>query len=136
MVTVTPLTRLTDKYKDFRSDFEIHPVKMDLVLNRDEDAIINSIQNILKTNVYERFFQPEFGANISGFLFENIDQLTTVAIENRIAVAIRNFEPRANLLEVNAIGAPELNGYFITIVFSIINKQEPITTTFLLNRIR
>lgn len=134
--TITPLTRIKERYTDFRRDFEIHPVKMDLVKNKDEDAVISSIYNILRTNVYERFFQPEFGAGIDGFLFENIDQTTSLTIESKISIAISNHEPRANLLQVSAVGVPDLNGYYITIVFSLINKQEPVTTTFLLNRIR
>ena len=128
--------RSTNLYSDFRNDFFLHPVKRDLVLNTNEQAVISAIRNIVMTDQYERFFLPNFGGGMRSLLFEDISETTEFLIRNRIRESIQNYEPRATILEVYVSAKPDDNAYAITIVFSLINRQEPITATFLLNRIR
>jgi len=110
--------------------------KVDLQLNTNEDAVKQSIVNILLTNVGERPFQPTFGGDINRLLFENISPQTTTALQNLIRSAIDNFEPRASLIDVVATPSPDDNAYNISIIFSIINKTEPELLEFLLYRVR
>jgi len=122
-------------YSDFRSDL-LHPAKRDLIVLQNEDAIIRSIKNILLTNKYERPFRPDFGANLSALLFENISAFTELEIKKTITSAINNYEPRANIISVIVSAAPDINAYSATIVFSVINKIDPITFNVILNRVR
>lgn len=128
--------RTTNLYSDFRNDFLLHPVKKDLVLNTNEQAVISSIRNIVMTDPYEKFFIPTFGGGIRSLLFEDVSETTEFLIRNRIRESIENYEPRARILQVYVTARPDDNAYAITIIFSLINRQEPITATFLLNRIR
>lgn len=110
--------------------------KVDLRLNANEDAVKQSIINILLTNTGERPFQPNFGGDINRLLFENISPQTTTAIQSLIRSAIDNFEPRASIIDVVATPSPDENAYNISIIFSIINKTEPELLEFLLYRVR
>jgi phage baseplate assembly protein W len=91
---------------------------------------------LLLTVPGERVFNETFGSEINKLLFENITPQTTTALIELITSAINNFEPRATLLDVVASPLPDNNAYAITIVYSIINKTEPITLDFVLNRVR
>ena len=44
--------------------------------------------------------------------------------------------PGANVIDVNVSGDPDQNSMYINIVFSVINKAEPVTLELILNRIR
>ena len=49
----------------------------DVYKKRDAAAVKQSIKNILLTNHYEKPFQPFFGSNLRGMLFELADNLST-----------------------------------------------------------
>ncbi len=123
-------------FRDLDLNFTIHPVKKDINTHKNEYAIINSIKNLVLTNHYERPFQPEIGSNIRRLLFENVDTVTAAQIEREITEVIGNFEPRAQVSQVNAIPSPDENTYKITLEFFIINNTSPITINFFLERIR
>lgn len=72
----------------------------DLVLSTDEDAINNSIDNILRVGKTELPGRPEFGSALENFLFEPMDSLTERLIEEAIYDAIIEYEPRINIQNI------------------------------------
>jgi phage baseplate assembly protein W len=134
MATVT-----TDTVRDFRDldlSFNIHPVKKDINKHVGVKAVINSIKNLVLTNHYEKPFQPEIGSNVRKLLFENIDELTSIALQREIAQVIANYEPRASVSKVYVFADYDNNGFNVEVEFSVINQSDPITITFFLERIR
>ncbi len=134
MATVT--TQTTRQFKDLDLSFNIHPVKKDINKHVDEQAVINSLKNIILTNHYEKPFNPDYGSNIRALLFENIDSITAITLEREILQTIENFEPRVSVFKVTAIPDFDNNGYSIKLDFFIINLTNPITIQFLLQRVR
>lgn len=134
MATIT--TNVARTYKDLDLLFNVHPVKKDINKHTSEMAVINSIKNLILTNHYERPFQPELGSNVSKLLFENLDFITASALEREILQTIRNFEPRASVYRVRALPDYDNNGFSIDMEFTIVNRTEPITITFFLDRVR
>lgn len=134
METVT--TNVVRNFSDLDLNFTIHPVKKDLNRHVGEMAIVNSIKNLVLTNHYERPFRPSIGSNVRRLLFENMDGLTATSLENEIRQVITNFEPRARVVNVSASPMYEENGYNIRLIFFVINKTDPVTITFFLERIR
>jgi phage baseplate assembly protein W len=132
----TPLTTQTRIYSDFFTNFDVHPDNRDLVIKKNEEAVKTAIRNLILTNKYERPFQPNFGSNIKKFLFDPINQITQQNIKDEIAHTIETYEPRANLIEVRVTPYLDDNAYRVTIVFSIININTPITLNTFLYRIR
>ena len=132
----TPQTAKPLVYSDFYSNFDLESVKKDLLSYKNEDSVKRSIRNILLTDRGERFFNPQFGSDIRKMLFENFSPSTEQVIADLIKTAIGNHEPRANVIDVNVSGNPDQNSMYINIVFSVINKAEPVTLELILNRIR
>lgn len=123
-------------YSDIRTNLDLHPVKQDIVLLTNADAVKNSIRNILLTRPYERPRKPKFGAGLAGYLFENVSKATEGSIRDAIILAIENYEPRAAIIEVYVSVLPDQNAYAATVIFSIVNQIDPVKLDVLLERIR
>jgi phage baseplate assembly protein W len=99
-------------------------------------AVINSVKNLILTNHYEKPFQPEIGSNIQKLLFENMDNITASAISREIEQTITNFEPRVKIIAINVSPNFDNNAFSVGMEFYIINRTEPITIQFFLERVR
>lgn len=129
-------TQIPKRYKDLDLSFTPHPIKKDVNIFVDDTAIINSIKNLLLTNHYERPFNPDLGSNVRKLLFENIDAVTAIMLEREITQTIANFEPRVSVIGTTVIPDYTNNGFNIQLYFNIINRTEPITINFFLERAR
>ena len=124
------------RFVDLDLDFTRNPITNDVSLKFNDEAVKRSIRNIVLTNSGEKPYVPEFGGNIKASLFENFTPLTVVTLKGQIESAIRNFEPRANLLKVEVTERIDSNELIVSIVFSILNFPDPITLEVPLERIR
>jgi phage baseplate assembly protein W len=127
---------ITKRFIDLDLNFTSHPIKKDVTKVVDEMAVISSIKNLLLTNHYERPFQPDLGSNVRKLLFDNMDQITASALERQITDTLRNFEPRAQITYMNILPDFDNNSYNVSMEFRIINKTEPISIQFFLQRSR
>jgi phage baseplate assembly protein W len=91
---------------------------------------------LILTNHYEKPFQPEIGSNIQKLLFENMDNITASAISREIEQTITNFEPRVKIIAINVSPNFDNNAFSVGMEFYIINRTEPITIQFFLERVR
>jgi len=132
----TTTTTITKRYSDLDLNFTVHPVKKDINKHTDEMAVINAVKNLILTNHYERPFQPDIGSNVRKLLFENLDIVTAGALEKEITQTIENFEPRVSVLGITVLPDFDNNSFNVTLNFNIINRTEPVTISFLLERIR
>lgn len=123
-------------YKDFSFIFNKHPSTLDLVSKTNEDAIKQSLKNLLLTKHYERPFHPELGCQIHSLLFENWDPIIEKTMQQTIIDLVNKFEPRVRLVEVRINPKPDDNGVDVTVEFQIINSDRPIKFTTALNRVR
>jgi phage baseplate assembly protein W len=130
------MVTIQNRYSDLDLTFTIHPIKKDIVLSVDDQAVIRSIRNLVLTNHYERPFHPEIGSNVRKLLFEPISPLTANYIQREIEDTIRNYEPRAKLQQVIVQIEPDANFYSAIISFYINNRTEPTTINFVLQRLR
>ena len=95
-------------------------------------AVKQAIVAILKTNHHERLFNPEFGSDIRGSLFEQMNPITEQRMKKKIEAAIARHEPRAEVLGVSVKAQEEQNRYEISILFNVASVAEiqKITTYF------
>ena len=120
-----PQQRVSQTFKDISMSFETNPLNDDLVSLSDTTAIARSIRNIVFTQPGEKFFNPDFGSRISESLFENVDDVSALAIEDEIKSSIINFEPRVNLSFVNVNPNPDDNEMNVTIEYEITGIDIP-----------
>ena len=132
----TAKTKKITLYQDFKKNLEISPVSSDLTVHKDEDAVKESIKNLILTDRGERLMQPNLGGNINAMLFENITPAVLTLIEDRVRETIELHEPRAELEDVIVSSNLDDNVVSVKIVFYISNVQQPITLDVFLERTR
>lgn len=65
-----------------------------------DDAIKSDLIHLLLTNKGERFYMPDFGANLRKYLFEPIDGITSNDIKNEVQNAVRKYIPNLQINEI------------------------------------
>ena len=123
-------------YSDFDINLNINPISNDVSRITNESAVRRSILNLLQTDFYERPFKPDIGSNMRKLLFELLTPITIELLQKSIYDVISNYEPRANLIDVICTPYEDNNAVDVTIVFSVINREQPITMQVTLDRIR
>lgn len=123
-------------YADLNLKLKNHPGTKDVVPVVDLDAVKNSIKNLLLTNYVDRPFHPEIGSNVSGLLFEPVDQFTAASLREEIKTCLGRFEPRINQVVVNVVDASDRNSYQITVGFNVISSDIRQGIAFYLERLR
>jgi phage baseplate assembly protein W len=130
---------LNARYKDIYTNLDVrlnNRDRGDLYALEDTDAIKTSLKNIILTDPGERFFNPKFGGGIRRTLFENVSEDTEFYIKTIVEAAIKNFEPRVNLIEVYVNAVPDDHLYHLSILFSVVNSPDVEKLNVILNRVR
>ena len=131
----TPLTQRV-VYSDFFTDLDKHPIRNTVLRKTNVDAVKQSLRNLMLTDRGERLFQPNLGGNIRAMLFENITAQTFLTMQEHIKDVIAAHEPRADVIDVYIAQTSQEHEVQITIVFRVVNVQEPVTLELLLERVR
>ena len=119
------ITRISRSFKDISLSFQPHPVTGDLPVLKNERAINRSVRNIVETQLGERFFNPLFGSDVRGQLFDLVDIRSLEAIRLQVLAAIQNYEPRVDVVEVEAEPLFDQNQINITVIYDIIGQEFP-----------
>ena len=120
-----PLERVSPGFKDISMTFKVNPLNYDLIGLKNENAIARSVRNIVFTLPGEKFFDENFGSRISASLFDNIDNITADQIVDEIKQSIENYEPRVNLIDVEAFPNFDNNSFDVLIQYEIIGADVP-----------
>ena len=91
---------ISKSFRDFSLTFEKNAVTNDILSLKNEAAIKESVKNIVLYNFYEKPFDPFFGGNILGLLFENSTPTMVLEVKNRIEQSIEIHEPRVTAVSV------------------------------------
>ena len=126
----------TRTFSDIDFNFGVHPVTGDILKKYDETAIKRSIINLILTKPYERPFHPELSAKTYELLFEPSSPSLITAIEDSIREVIENYEPRAEILSIDAEEDFDNHGFKVLIWFHVFNQPDPVELTFFLSRTR
>ena len=131
------IKRISRAFKDISLSFEPHPITKDLQILKNENAIRRSVRNIVETIPTERFFNSILGSEVRSSLFEFVDFGTASVIEKQIIIALDNFEPRIDNVQVQVDPFPDRNSFDVTVYFDIIGQEFPTQEfTFLLEATR
>ena len=119
-------------YKDLSYSLFANPMSGDVGKKTGAAAVKGAIVSILKTNYNERLFDPEFGTDIRGSLFEPMNPLTEQRMKKKIEVALARHEPRAEVLGISVRAQEEQNRYEISILFNVasVAETQELTTYF------
>ena len=123
-------------YKDLDFSFKQNPNTNDVGIKKNNAAVIQSCLNILRTNHGERPFDYNFGANLRAYLFENMNNVTAANMATNIQVALKNYEPRIEVLNVNVRAQAAENDVFITVTGRVKSTNEIIDISTTIERLR
>ena len=120
-----PLERVKQGFKDLSMSFRSSPINDDLIGLKNESAIARSIKNLVFMQKGEKFFDPDFGSELSASLFENIDDVTALTMRDDIDYMIKTYEPRVDLINVDIIPNYDNNQMDAVIVYAIKGSDTP-----------
>ena len=126
----------TRTFADFNFNFTSHPATADIVKVEDEDAVRSAIRNLIQTKNFDRPFHPEIGCGIHNLLFDNFTPLTIQLAKKAVGDILRAYEPRAEILDIQVTSPQDSNDLSITVIFRLINSDNPVKVTTILNRTR
>ena len=119
-------------YRDIAFSLFANPMSGDVGKKTGASAVKQAIVAILKTNHHERLFNPEFGSDIRGSLFEPMNPITEQRIKKKVEVALARHEPRAEVLGISVKAQEEQNRYEVSILFNVasVAETQKLTTYF------
>ena len=106
-----PVQRFSQGFKDISLSFKRHPVTNDILALKNEDAIKRSVQNLVRLQLGEVFFDPDLGTRITGSLFELANNDFVDPIKTEIETTITNNEKRVQLTSVDAVSYTHLRAH-------------------------
>ena len=95
------MSLISKSFRDFSLTFEKNAVTNAILSLKNEAAIKESVKNIVLYNFYEKPFDPFFGGNVVGLLFENSTPTMELEVKNRIEQSIEIHEPRVTAVSVD-----------------------------------
>jgi len=110
-------------FKDISMSFQDNPLTNDLIALKNEKAIVQAVKNLVLTDPGERLYRPDLGTGLSSSLFDLIDVISAAQIADYIESTIKNYEPRVILTNVNVTPDFEINGFYTTIVYTIVGIE-------------
>ena len=126
---------LSRAFRDFSIGFKPNPNTEDFSMVKNENAIKQSIRNLVSTGYTERPFQPKKGSRLREMLFEPFDVFVAEEIKEEIKNVVTRFEPRVGLNEVRLFpDQQDENTLHIEIDYTIIGETLVQSVEFLLER--
>ena len=89
------------------------------------ENVVSFARNIVFTLPGEKFFDSDFGSEVSATLFENIDDVSAITIRDEIEYIINTYEPRVKLMNVDSVANYDNNEYNVMITYQIIGSDTP-----------
>ncbi len=114
------LGKISRSFKDISFDFDsINPLTKDIVVLKNEEAIKQSVKNLILTKVNERPFNPTIGTDTTSYLFELHTKVSANALIEEIESVLNNYEPRITLETIEIDADYSSNGFKVFIEYLI-----------------
>jgi hypothetical protein len=132
-----PVERVSKSFKDVSMSFQVNPLTYDIIALTNENAIARSLRNLVLTDRGERFFNNNLGSRVSSLLFESLNDITASSVRDEIENTINNYEPRVQLISVDATPDYDNGELNVTIKYYIVGiEAQPQQLSFALQPTR
>lgn len=127
------MSTITSKvFKDISFDMEPNLVTKDIKVLKNEEAIKNSVKNLVLTRIGERLLNKYIGTRITDYLFELSAVFLKSEIESEIRNILNTFERRILLRDIRI--STKDHEAIVDIEYLIIGEQIVDTLEFILLR--
>ena len=114
------LGKVSRSFKDISFNFSVNPVTKDIVVLKNEEAIKQSVKNLVLTKVNERPFNPTIGTDTTSYLFELHTKVSANALIEEIEKVLIDNEPRIRLERLEVDANADSNGFEVYIEYLIV----------------
>lgn len=83
------------------------------------DAVMTSIDNIIRTSPGERVMLPQFGCSLRAMLFENMNSALLTHLSRQIKSSIELWDDRIEIVEIAIYQEPDINMVSVKVRFAI-----------------
>jgi predicted component of type VI protein secretion system len=132
-ITISSNNRI---FCDLDLNFTANPITGDVSMKYDDNAVKQSIKNLILMRPYESPFHPEISSQVNNLLFELATPVTVELIRTTIIQVITKFESRVQNFDVTVVDNSDLNAYQVTVEFIIKGSDTSVTVNTLLYRSR
>jgi len=94
-----------------------HVIK-DAINSLDYDAIKNSLFNLFTTIPVQKILNPEYGMNLTQYLFEPVNREGGTLVGTEILTAINRYEIRVKVLSIKVFADEENQQYTVTLILA------------------
>lgn len=121
-------------FRDISISMTAHPATNDVATVYNDNAIKQSLKNLIMTAPGERFYNPDYGCRVSQLLFEPLDAFLANQVRLEILNTVSRFDDRIRLIEV--IVTPEYDEYFlyVEIVYQVVGQPLQQELNFILEK--
>lgn len=125
-------------YVDIHMDLEIgkiigsadgYALTSDIVVDLDYAAINNSIKNFFSTRPGDKILSPEYGCDLTEYLFQPVNKYIAGMIGDRI-LTLEQYEPRIRIDSVNVLPIPDDNTYKIWMEYTVLKIEKKNSVVF------
>ena len=129
------LGKISRSFKDISFNFTKNPLTNDIVVLKNEEAIKQSVKNLVLTQINERRFRPYIGTNTTSYLFELGPEVSANSLIEEIERVLVTYEPRIQLERIDVDTADDSNDFEVTIEYLIVGLPPEVQNlTFILVR--
>ena len=121
-------------FKDVGMTFAKNAFTLDVGAVKNDNAIKQSIKNLILTTPGEKPFNPTVGCRVREMLFEPLDAFVADAIQDEIINTINQYEPRVELSDVSVQPFADANKIAVTVEYRIVGIPLVETINFVLQR--
>ena len=100
-----------------------------LELDINVQAVIGSIDNIIRTSPGERVFLPQFALGLRNLVFEPVNTNLLNKFADQIKTSVEIWDPRVNVAGVDFNTDPDSNLVSLTVRFNIVGFTQTFSTT-------
>ncbi len=119
------MAKVTDRYRYSDLDFNFaKSASNDVARKFDNNAIKQSLKNLLLTNFYERPFRPSLGANLISRLFGSFSDGDLSEMRQHVAEVITDFEPRVTLRSVKTAYNDVTQTVSVDVEYSFLDEED------------
>lgn len=129
--------KVAKEIKDLDYAFGIHPISGDIRKKNDVLAIKQSLKTLVLLNHYEKPFHPSIGCDIYKSLFEPFEgEFTKNIMRDNITSVTKNYEPRADVQNIDINIDEDNNSIGITIYFIPVGEIDTVSVDIFLRILR
>lgn len=142
-ITINKVEEKTEIYSDFKLDLEFDEYKAPMLNGEatskdikkiiNEDAIIQSLKNILNTKFYSRLLNPDMNFDLRSYLFEDLTEAKAFFIGYDITHLLPVYEPRIAIKNVRVTAYYQSSTYVIDLSILIPSMGKNISLSSILS---